>query len=138
MTIPQDTTTTPTADELLHTWHTWSLRGVLQDAITRNTGVDDAAAEYFTTRLAHEPEVGPLAALAANHELVTLLAGWQWHAIRDALEDGASWQAIAEALHTTPEQARADYHQRIDAADRYAPGLTDTTRYRRADDNAGR
>ncbi|MGH4012341.1 MAG: hypothetical protein ACREX8_01520 [Gammaproteobacteria bacterium] len=70
----------------------------------------------------------PLEALGANHELTSLLIGWQWHAVRAAREHGASWQQIAHALDTTAEQARSDFLTCIEDADTH--GFTDTTAYR--------
>jgi len=70
--------TTPSLTELLQTWQSWSYR----DLITRSAAEADAAgdgerADRLRRALTLEPDVGPLDALAANHELTRLLRGWQ-------------------------------------------------------------
>ena len=75
----------PTLADLLHTWQTWSYRNLLRSSLGR--AVADGNAEHQAVlgrALEREPAVPPLDALAANHELSSLLRGWQWHAIRDA------------------------------------------------------
>ena len=121
--------TAPSLTELLQTWQSWSYR----DLITRSATQADAAgdgerAERLRRGLTLEPDVGPLDALAANHELTRLLLGWQWHAVRAARETGASWSDIGRAVGATAEQARADYVDHIRRAE--ARGLTDMTPYR--------
>ena len=119
----------PTLAELLATWQTWSTTNSLTQAIARaQTTGDTAAAQAVARRLAEQPETDALSALAANHELVSLLAGWQWHAIREAREHGATWPQIATVLGTTAEGARAHYLDTIRSAERYTG--TDTTPYR--------
>ena len=125
----------PSLAELLATWQAWSTTNSLTLAIARaqNTG-DTGAAEALVRRLAGQPETDALSALAANHELVSLLAGWQWHAIREAREHGATWAQIATVLGTTAEDARAHYLDTIGRAERYTG--TDTTPYRAVLDDA--
>jgi len=128
-----------TLAELLETWHRWSYR----DTLTRLIAQADAEgnterAKLFCDRLAREPHVEPLQALAANHELTSLLRGWQWHAVRAAREAGASWIEVAKALGGTVEQARADYLGHIERAERHNLGLTDTTLYRAVLDDPAR
>jgi hypothetical protein len=123
--------TAPSLTRLLETWQSWSYR----DVLVRLIGEADAAGEadrsdLLRRGLALEQDVAPLDALAANHELTRLLRGWQWHAIRAAREAGASWARIGTALGTTAEQARADYLDPIELAERYGRGLTDTAPYR--------
>jgi len=121
--------TTPSLTELLQTWQSWSYR----DLITRSAAEADAAgdgerADRLRRALTLEPDVGPLDALAANHELTRLLLGWQWHVMRAAREAGTTWSEIARAVGTTAEKARADYLDHIRRAE--AHGLTDMTPYR--------
>jgi hypothetical protein len=119
----------PTLAELLTTWQTWSTTNTLIGAIARaQTNGDTAAAEALGRRLPAQPEVDALTALAANHELICLLAGWQWHAIREAREHGATWTQIATVLGTTAEDVRAQYLDTIARAERYTG--TDTAPYR--------
>jgi len=106
--------TAPSLTELLQSWQAWSYR----DLLTRSATQADAdghgeRAEQLRRGLALEPDVGPLDALAANHELTRLLRGWQWHAIRAARETGATWADIGRAVGATAEEARADYLDHI-------------------------
>jgi von Willebrand factor type A domain len=84
---------------------------------------------------ARQPERGsgvdPLAALAANQQLTSLLAGSQFHAIQAARAAGATWQQIAKVLDVTPDQARADYRSDVEHFQREAP-FADTSAYRAA------
>ena len=119
----------PSLAELLATWQTWSTTDSLIRAIaTAQATGDTAAVQVLTRSLAEQPEADALSALAANHELVSLLAGWQWHAIREAREHGATWAQIATVLGTTAEDARAQYLDTIRSAERYTSA--DTAPYR--------
>jgi len=75
--------------------------------------------------------VDPLAALAANQRLTSLLASRQFHAIQAARAAGATWQQIANVLGVTPNQARADYRSDVEHFQREAP-FADTSAYRAA------
>ncbi len=75
--------------------------------------------------------VDPLAALAANQRLSSLLASRQFHAVQAARAAGASWQEIAKVLGVTPQQARADYRSDVEHFQREAP-FADTSAYRAA------
>lgn len=123
--------TAPSLTRLLETWQSWSYRDLLIRTISKADAAGDTdRADQLRRGLALEPDAAPLDALAANHELTRLLRGWQWHAIRAAREAGAGWEQIGIALGTTAEQARADYLDPIERAERYGGGLTDTTAYR--------
>ncbi|HSV67107.1 MAG TPA: hypothetical protein VLJ59_14500 [Mycobacteriales bacterium] len=124
----------PSLADLLATWQQWSHTDTLRTTLTnaQRSGNTSAAQMLAQALDDHEPHVDALTALAANHELITLLSGWQWHAIRDAREHGATWQQIAQALGTTPEQAHTGYLARIEEAERYASPHNDTTRHRTA------
>lgn len=127
----------PTLTDLLNTWQEWSYRNLLHSSLDRATADGNAESQAVLLRaLDRAPTVQPLDALVANHELSSLLRGWQWHAVRAAREAGATWPQIAAALHTTPEQARADYLRKIEDAEQHVPDLTDTTPYRAVLDDA--
>lgn len=51
----------------------------------------------------------PLEALRANREVVELMTGWRWHAMRAAREQGYGWHEIGEALGLDAEEAKATY-----------------------------
>src|SRR3954447_25273336 len=97
----------PTLQDLLGTWQAWSTR----DTFTRlaeaaaAAGEQERAARLRATADA-EPSVSAVQALAAQHELVSLLAGWEWQTVRAAREDGASWAEIAQAIGTGAIRAR--------------------------------
>jgi von Willebrand factor type A domain len=78
-----------------------------------------------------ESDVDPLAALAANQRLVSLLASRQFHAIQAARAAGATWQQIANVLGVSPEQARADYRSDVEHFQLETP-FADTSAYREA------
>jgi|SRR5882757_7244452 len=116
--------------QLLDTWDAWSSRDTLTTAIAtlRAQGRPTTA---LSAALAHEPVVDPLDALAANDELVRLLSGWQWHAVRAACGAGASWEQIGAATGgKTAERARVDYLAQIERSERHAADITDTGLFR--------
>jgi hypothetical protein len=126
----------PSPERLLATWQAWSLNGLYTRAAAkaRQRGDEHAAArldQVFTD----SPPVAGLDALAANHELVRLLSGWQWHAVYASRRDGASWAEIATATGTTAEHARTTFLEHIARAERHAPRYTDTAAYRAVLDN---
>ena len=107
----------PSVVELLNTWQAWSYRERLTDKIVEARGVGDAdRVQTLTRSLNAVAVVGPLDALAANHELASLLLASQGHAIRAARKAGVTWQQIATAIGTTAEQACADCLARIQHA----------------------
>jgi len=71
-----------------------------------------------------------LRALNANAELVKLLTGQRWFVMRDAREQGATWDQIAEALGLTDAEARAYYVNAIEHQERYVGDLHDARRAR--------
>lgn len=76
------------------------------------------------------PHVTPLQALAANVELGRRLLDSRWRAVRDALENGATWDDIAEAQSLTRDEAVAYYVHAIDHQERYAGEPFDVHRAR--------
>ncbi len=72
-----------------------------------------------------------LRALNANAELVKRLTGQRWFVMRDAREQGATWDQIAEALGLKDaEAARAYYLNAIERQERYVGDLSDARRAR--------
>src|SRR3954447_20376000 len=97
----------PTLQDLLDTWQAWSTR----DTFTRlAAGAGAAGDQERAARLRQQADaaavVSAVQALAAQHELASLMAGWQWQTVRAAREDGASWAEIAQAIGTGAIRAR--------------------------------
>jgi hypothetical protein len=72
----------------------------------------------------------PLAALAANRDLVQRLVGSRWYVIMLAREDGASWAEVAEALDSTPQDVIDAYTAAITVQEQYVSDLHDAARAR--------
>ena len=123
--------------ELFETWRAWNERSVLDTALRRadDAGEQERAAQ-LRELLAEQPRVPAVDALAAQHELTELLLGWRWHTVTAAREEGATWDAIAAATRTDPEQARESYRERVAEAEQAARELDlplrDADRYRAA------
>jgi hypothetical protein len=100
----------------MQTWDAWSSASTWRLALQRARATGDEADLRRRLpeldELTHGPE--PLEALRANHQLVSFLEGWRWHAVRQAREQGRSWHEIAETLGVKPNQARSAYLDRLD------------------------
>lgn len=126
-------TTPPSLNKLLETYQAWSLRDTFDRMAERADADGDAARAAELREIGRsETPISAVDALAAQHEVSSLLSGWEWLTIRAAREDGASWREIATSTRTDPEQARAGFLARIDQAERYGHSFTDGDRYRRA------
>jgi hypothetical protein len=99
----------------LETWDAWSMANTMRTALAKAREQDDQEA---LARFERYPEwtqgPGPLEALAANREVVQLMSGWQWQAMRDAREQGHGWREIGAALAVDGDQAKRDYLERVD------------------------
>jgi hypothetical protein len=99
----------------LETWDAWSMADTMRTALAkaREQGDQEALA-----RFEQYPEwtqgPGPLEALAANREVVQLMTGWQWRAMRSAREQGRGWREIGAAFQVDGDQAKRDYLERVD------------------------
>jgi hypothetical protein len=95
------------------TWQAWSDAEAMRTARTRTAERGESLAAFD-----QHPEwtqgPGPLAALAANREVVDHLVGWRWGAMREAREQGHAWTAIGAALGLDAEQARQIYLERVE------------------------
>ena len=95
--------------------------GNLQDAQTAQAALDELVERGAT----------PLRALEANAELVKRLTGQRWIVMRDAREQGATWDQIAEILGLTDaEAARVYYLNAIERLERVTGTLHDARRAR--------
>jgi hypothetical protein len=109
---------------LLARWDAWGDRDLWRKTLAN----PDAAAEHKALaerKLAGLESATGLDALAANVELVSLLKGWQWLAIRSAREDGATWEQVGEVLGTSKQGALNAYTRAIEHQEKYVPDLHD-------------
>jgi hypothetical protein len=94
------------------TWQAWSDAQAMRTARRRATERGESLAAFD-----QHPEwtkgPGPLQALAANREVVDLLVGWRWGAMREAREQGHGWAEIGAALGVEAEEARGFYLERV-------------------------
>jgi hypothetical protein len=110
----------------LETWEAWSMANTMRSALAtaREQGDHETLA-----RFERYPEwtqgPGPLEALAANREVVQLMTGWQWQAMRAARQQGYGWQGIGEALGVDAEQARQAYLAAIERQELAADAMSD-------------
>ncbi|MFE3206406.1 hypothetical protein [Embleya sp. NPDC059237] len=77
-------------------------------------------------------DVSPLHALAASARLVDMLTGVRWVDMRNAREQGSTWQEIGDALGMTRQGAYDWYARKITKQAKYVPDLHDTDRARAA------
>ncbi|MDN5856090.1 MAG: hypothetical protein L0K86_25260, partial [Actinomycetia bacterium] len=93
----------------------WSYHNSLAQAADRaHVAGNVDAATVLRRGLDTQPGVSPLDALAAQHQVASMLAGWEWHTVRAAREHGASWREIADATGADPAQARAEFLAAVD------------------------
>jgi hypothetical protein len=94
------------------TWQAWSDAEAMRTARQRATERGESLAAFD-----EHPEwtkgPGPLQALAANREVVDLLVGWRWGAMREAREQGHGWAEIGALLGLEAEEARGFYLERV-------------------------
>ena len=109
--------------DLLARWDAWGDRQLWRKALA-NRGKPEHKA-LAERKLAELESATGLDALAANAELVKLLKGWQWLAIKSAREDGATWEQVGEVLGISKQGALNDYTRAIEAQEKYAPDFHD-------------
>src|SRR5947209_938682 len=59
------------------------------------------------------PTDPPLAALASSHQVHRTLSNWQSALVKEAVEDGASWEEIGVALGTSKQGAWARFRAAV-------------------------
>ena len=114
-----------------NTWQAWSTEQMWRQAMRRAT---QRAHRHTVEFIDGRPELldgpDPLAALAANREVVQTLAGWRWQAMRHAREQGHSWAEIATAAGLDDaDQAREVYARAIQGQQRLAETHPEIGRY---------
>jgi hypothetical protein len=115
-----------TTRDLLARWDAWGDRELWRKVLAN----PDAKPEHkpiAERRLAELESATGLDALAANVELVRLLKGWQWQAIKSAREDGATWEQVGEVLGTSKQGALNAYSRAIEHQEKHVPDLHDAT-----------
>ena len=94
------------------TWQAWSDADAMRTA-RRRAGARGESLAVFDQHPEWTQGPGPLAALAANREVVEHLVGWRFGAMREAREQGQGWAAIGAALGLDATQARQCYLERV-------------------------
>lgn len=123
-----------TERELAEVWSTGASRPMWTRVLER--AIEDGDRDSVAVaRNALDALPQPLVTLEANADLVQQLTGCRWYVVMSAHEAGSSWEEIAEALHTTVEDARAAYLEAIEQQERYCDGLHDVARARAALDD---
>lgn len=108
---------------LLARWDAWGERQMWRKVLANPNKPEGAT--LAEKRLVELESATPLDALAANVELVKLMTGWRWIAIKSAREDGATWEQIGEVLGTTKQGAQIAYTRAIEAQEKYAADFHD-------------
>jgi hypothetical protein len=99
----------------LETWEAWSMADTMRQALQQARQVGDHKTLADFQRYPQWTQgPGPLEALAANRELVDLLTGWRWGAMRQAREQGRGWHEIGQALDVEADKARSAFLERLD------------------------
>jgi hypothetical protein len=109
---------------LLARWDAWSDRDLWRKTLADPSAKPEARA-LGERQLAVLASATGLDALAANVELVKLMKGWQWLAIKSAREDGATWEQIGQVLGTSKQGALNAYTRAIEHQEKYVPDLHD-------------
>jgi hypothetical protein len=94
------------------TWQAWSDAEAMRTA-RRRTAARGASLAAFDQHPEWTQGPRPLAALAANREVVDQLVGWRWGAMRQAREQGHNWAEIGAALGVAAAQASQAYLERV-------------------------
>lgn len=113
-----------TTHDLLARWSAWGDRELWRKTLAR-PDTTDGNRVHAEQKLAELESATGLDALAANAELVKLLKGWQWLAIKSAREDGATWEQIGQVLGTSKQGALNAYTRAIEAQEKYVPDFHD-------------
>jgi hypothetical protein len=111
-----------TETELLRVWDGGAQRMTWERVRALHAGVDGMPERLAMAedKLAGLP--APLVALAANADLVRRLVGQRWFVVLLAIEGGATWAEVAEALEIPEDDAVGAYTAAIDAQAAYVPG----------------
>lgn len=133
----QETLATGDERRLLELWNTALTRGTWQEIANeaRNGAISSDSERHLQVAeeaLAELAEVTALDALAANRRLVDLLTGHRWHVMRQAREEGATWEQIGAALGMSRQGAREWYGKKLARQEQYPGDFHDTDRGRAA------
>jgi hypothetical protein len=113
-----------TLNDLLNRWHAWGDRNLWRKVLANPDSKPESRA-LAEKQLPELESATGLDALAANVELIKLMTGWRWLAIKSAREDGATWEQIGQVLGTSKQGAQLAYRRAIEAQETYAPDFHD-------------
>jgi hypothetical protein len=116
-------------DELLRVLRISDQRELYQHGIEQGRAAGRSV-ERLEGALMKLPGVTGLDALRASRRVVELLTGARWHMMRQAREEGASWNDIGQALGMTRQAAHDFYRRKIEQQEQDIPGLYNTVRSR--------
>ncbi len=97
-----NTPTVPSLPGLLETWQSWDINNMFVRAEAKARAAGNTAQANRLHDVVDPGAVRAVEALAAQHEVASMLAGWEWHTVRAAREQGASWTQIAKAHRHRP------------------------------------
>jgi|tagenome__1003787_1003787.scaffolds.fasta_scaffold20287380_2 hypothetical protein len=126
---PSATAESGTMDELLRVLRISDQRELYQHGIDQGRA-SGRPVDQLTGALAKLPGVTGLDALRASRRVVELLTGARWHMMRQAREEGASWNDIGQALGMTRQAAHDFYRRKIEQQELETPGVHNATRSR--------
>jgi hypothetical protein len=123
-------------DELLQVLRLSDQRQLYQHGIDQGHA-SGRPVELLVGALAKLPGVTGVDALRASRRVVELLTGARWHMMRQAREEGASWNDIGQALGMTRQAAHDFYRRKIDQQEHDAPESHNAARSRAVLDETG-
>jgi hypothetical protein len=118
-------------DELLRVLRISDQRELYEQGIEQGRAAGRPV-EVLVDAITKLPGIAGLDALRASRRVVDLLTAARWHMMRQAREEGASWNDIGQALGMTRQAAHDFYRRKIDQWEQDTPGLHNTVRSRAA------
>lgn len=119
----------PGLRELLDTWHRWSDADMWRVQVAKAEAAGDPERLAVVRQIAESEDAGApgaLDALRASTELVRLLTGWRWIAVRAAREEGRTWEQIGASMSMSKQGARDLYVTALERQEMYASDYSDT------------
>jgi hypothetical protein len=126
---PSEAEASGTMDELLRVLRISDQRELYQHGIEQGQAAGRPV-DGLVDALTKLPGIAGLDALRASRRVVELLTAARWHMMRQAREEGASWNDIGQALGMTRQAAHDFYRRKIERQEQDTPGLHNTTRSR--------
>lgn len=108
-------------EQMLASWQAWSEHALYERAARRAEAEGDTLrAEQLRAFDIDARTVSAIDALAAQHHVSRLLAGWEWQTVGATREAGSTWTEIARAVGSEPAAARAEYLSKVDQQEQLA------------------